>query len=86
MTPFCRLRLVVGWWLVLVCCERKLLLNDWWLVLVCCESRCWFVVRVKHCWLAGEADSRTEPMFRGQSGLNYVIFTAVIVSAVPVML
>ena len=25
-------------------------------------------------------------MFRGQSGLDYVIFTAVIVSAVPVML
>jgi len=40
-----------GWWLVLVCCcERKLLLVGW----------CWFGVREKYCWLAGEAASRTE--------------------------
>jgi hypothetical protein len=22
-----------GWWLVLICCERKILLASWWLVL-----------------------------------------------------
>jgi len=27
-----------GWWLVLVCCERKLLLAGWWLVLVWWEK------------------------------------------------
>jgi hypothetical protein len=21
-----------GWWLVMICCERKILLADWWLV------------------------------------------------------
>jgi hypothetical protein len=25
-------RLVGGWWLVLICCERKILLVGWWLV------------------------------------------------------
>jgi len=22
------------WWLVLICCKRKVLLTDWWLVLI----------------------------------------------------
>jgi hypothetical protein len=26
-------RLAGGWWLVLICCERKILLAGWWLVL-----------------------------------------------------
>jgi hypothetical protein len=25
-------RLAGGWWLVLICCERKILLGGWWLV------------------------------------------------------
>jgi len=28
-----------GWWIVLIYCERKLLLIDWWLVLVQCEKK-----------------------------------------------
>ena len=28
-----------GWWLMLICCEKKLLLTDWWLVLIWCERK-----------------------------------------------
>jgi len=28
-----------GWWLVLICCERKVLLAGWWLVLIWCERK-----------------------------------------------
>jgi hypothetical protein len=28
-----------GWWLVLICCERKILLASWWLVLNWCERK-----------------------------------------------
>jgi hypothetical protein len=28
-----------GWWLVLICCERKILLSGWWLVLNWCERK-----------------------------------------------
>jgi len=31
--------LYYGWWLVLICCERKVLLTGWWLVLVWCERK-----------------------------------------------
>jgi hypothetical protein len=28
-----------GWWLVLICCERKILLAGWWLMLKWCERK-----------------------------------------------
>jgi hypothetical protein len=34
-----------GWWLVLICCERKVL----WLV-----AGGWFVLREKYCWLVAD--------------------------------
>ena len=30
---------VCDWWLVLICCERKVLLAGWWLVLIWCERK-----------------------------------------------
>jgi len=27
-----------SWWLVLICCEKKILLAGWWLVLIWCEK------------------------------------------------
>jgi len=37
-----------GWWLLLIYCERKLLLAGWWLVPML------FGVREKYCWLVLE--------------------------------
>ena len=31
--------LCCGWWLVLICCERKILLSRWWLLLVWCVRK-----------------------------------------------
>jgi len=31
--------LCCSWWLVLICCERKLLMVGWWLLLVWCERK-----------------------------------------------
>ena len=49
-----------GRWLMLIYCERKVLLAGcgWWLMLICCERKvllagcgwCWFGVREKYCW------------------------------------
>jgi hypothetical protein len=44
------IRLAGGWWLVLICSERKILLTGcWWLVLICSERKilltgCWWLV------------------------------------------
>jgi hypothetical protein len=35
-----------GWWLVLVCSERRVLL-----------AGCWFVMREKYCWLVADKPS-----------------------------
>ena len=43
-----------GWWLVLICCERKVLLTGWWLVLIWCERKVPLLVadRIEYrCWL-----------------------------------
>jgi hypothetical protein len=36
----------VGWWLMLVCSERRVLL-----------AGCWFVLREKYCWLVADKPS-----------------------------
>ena len=34
-----------GWlWLMLICCERKVLLDGWWLVLIWCERKALLLV------------------------------------------
>ena len=38
------------WWLVLIFCERKILLAGW----------CWFCVREKYCWLDASNMKQTE--------------------------
>jgi hypothetical protein len=38
-----------GWWLVLICSERKILL-----------AGCWFVLRQKHCWLVADKPNERE--------------------------
>jgi len=35
---------LAGWWLVLICCERKVLLAGWWLVLIWCERKAMLLV------------------------------------------
>ena len=30
---------IYGLWLVLICCERKVLLTDWWLMLIWCDKK-----------------------------------------------
>lgn len=42
------------WWLVLIFCERKILLVDW------CGNWCWFCVREKYYWLDAAKMKRTE--------------------------
>jgi len=42
-----------GWWLVLICCERKVLLASWWLVLIWCERKILLLVANRtECWEA----------------------------------
>jgi hypothetical protein len=39
----------IGWCLVLICSERKVLLAGYWLI-----TSCWFVLREKYCWLMAD--------------------------------
>ena len=41
---FIQLAVAGGWWLVLICCERKILLGVWWLVLIWCERKALLLV------------------------------------------
>jgi len=42
-----------GWlWLMLICCERKVLLAGWWLVLIWCERKALLLVANRTMWSA----------------------------------
>jgi len=52
------------WWLVLIFCERKVLLAGW----------CWFCVREKYCWLDAVKMKRTVrplPALFSGADMNY---------------